>query len=293
MGLSEWFRDFNRNLQISNRESIQTRYARLTKRLNLEYWTTQSHTTHSLYVGSYGRGTAINGLSDVDMLFELPYSVYAQYNSHAGNGQSALLQAVRNAITKTYSHTKIGGDGQVVSVPFTDGITFEVLPAFTNRDGSFTFPNANAGGSWKTTNPRPEGKAIKARDETCKGNLVRLCRMTRAWKGKWDVPIGGLLIDTLAYQFMEDYKYRAESYIYYDWLCRDFFNWMAEQSPDQVYWRAPGSYQYVYGKGLFQYKARRCHNIAVKAIANEMAEPKRESSAKQQWREIFGTRFPS
>jgi len=29
------------------------------------------------------------------MLFQLPYELYVQYNTHSGNGQSALLQAVR------------------------------------------------------------------------------------------------------------------------------------------------------------------------------------------------------
>ena len=60
-------------------------------------------------------------------------------------------------------------------------------------------------------------------------NLVPLCRMMRAWKSKWGVPIGGLLIDTLCYQFIENYQYRDKSYFYYDYLCRDCFKWMSEQ----------------------------------------------------------------
>ena len=41
-----------------------------------------------------------------------------------------------------------------------------------------------------------------------------------------------------------------------------------------------------------QYKAKRCYNIALQAIEYETADPKREWSAKQKWREIFGTVFP-
>lgn len=114
----------------------------------------------------------------------------------------------------------------------------------------------------------------------------------RAWKGKWDVPIGGLLIDTLAYQFIENYGYRDKSFYYYDYMCRDFFQWMAAQDQEQEFWRAPGSAAYVYGKGLFQYKAKRCYNIAVEAIEHESAATKREWSARQKWREIFGAAFP-
>lgn len=292
MGLADWFQQFNSNLMIQDEETISYRYKRITGQLNSDYWQTTSDTSHSLYVGSYGRNTAIKGFSDLDILFQLPYSVYKQYDEHSGNGQSALLQAIKKSIEKTYSSTSLRADGQVILVPFNDGITFEVVPAFLNTDDSFTFPNANSGGSWQTTNPKPEIEAIRSRNSVCNGNLVRLCRMSRAWKNKWDVPVGGLLLDTLAYQFIENYEYREKSFLYFDYLSRDFFKWMADQDEKQEYWRAPGSGQFVYGKGLFQYKAKRCYNISLEAIAYETAEVKKEWSAKQKWREIYGTEFP-
>lgn len=292
MGLADWFSTFCANIKVQDGGTISTRYKNITRRLNSDYWTTTSDTAHSLYVGSYGRNTAIQGISDLDMIFQLPYSVYEQYNNYSGNGQSALLNAVKTSIEKTYSTTSIRADGQVILVPFDDGITFEVVPAFINKDDSFTYPDSNNGGRWRTTNPKPEIEAIRARNAVCNGNLILLCRMMRSWKNKWNVPIGGLLIDTLAYQFIESYTYRDKSYLYYDFFCRDFFKWMAEQDENQEYWKAPGSGQYVYGKGLFQYKANRCYNISLEAIAHETASPKQEWSAKQKWRDIFGNSFP-
>ena len=293
MGLSIWFSDFCSNIQVNNAGSISTRYKTITRRLNTEFWETTSDTSHSLYVGSYGRNTAIRGFSDLDMVFELPSSLYFQYDKYNGNGQSALLQAVRNAMQKTYPTSSIGADGQIIAISFQDGVKFEIVPVFTNKAGSYTFPDSNNGGSWKTTNPRPEIKAIKNRNSLCNNNLIPLCRMMRAWKRKWDVPVGGLLIDTLAYQFIESYEYRDKSYVYYDYMCRDFFKWMSNQSSEQTYWKAPGSGQHVYVKGLFQYKATRCYNISLEAITHETADPKREYSAKLKWREIFGTSFPN
>jgi hypothetical protein len=292
MGLADWFGTFCSNLQIEDGGTISSRYKAITRRLNKDFWTTESETSHSLYVGSYGRNTAIQGFSDLDMVFELPSDLYYQYDKHQGNGQSALLQAVRESMQKLYSSSAIGADGQVVVVNFTDNITFEVCPVFLNKAGSYTFPNANGGGSWQTTNPRPEIEAISTRNNECNGNLVRLCRMARAWKNRWDVPIGGLLIDTFAYQFIENYQYRDKSFLYYDWMSRDFFRWMADQDEKQEYWKAPGSGQYVYKKGLFQYKATRCYNISCEAIAHETANPKQEPSAKKKWSEVFGTAFP-
>ncbi len=292
MGLADWFKTFCANLQIQDDGTISSRYKAITRRLNTDYWTTTSDTSHSLYAGSYGRNTAIQGLSDLDMIFQLPYSVYQQYDGYVGNGQSSLLQAVKTSIEKTYSHTSIRADGQVILVPFTDGITFEVVPAFLNKDDSYTYPDANDGGNWRTTDPGREIDAIRARNAACNDNLVPLCRMMRSWKQQWTVPISGLLVDTLAYQFIENYEYRDKSYLYYDFICRDLFKWMADQDEEQEYWKAPGSGSYVYGKGLFQYKAKRCYNISLEAIEHEMAASKREWSAKQQWRDIFGTTFP-
>jgi hypothetical protein len=243
-------------------------------------------------VGSYGRNTAIDGFSDLDIVFELSSDLYWQYDKHTGNGQSALLQAVRSSMQNTYSTSDVGADGQVVVVNFQDGIAFEVVPVFLNKVGTYTFPDANSGGSWKTTNPKAEIDAIRTRNADCNSNLIPLCRMMRSWKRKWDVRIGGLLVDTLAYQFIENYEYRSKSYLYYDFMCRDLFKWMAEQDENQEYWKAPGSGSYVYGKGLFQYKAKRCYNISVEAIGHESSEPKQEWSAKQKWRDIFGTAFP-
>ena len=293
MGVGAWFNGFCSNLTVRDGGTISTRYKAITRRLNTDFWSTTSETSHSLYVGSYGRNTATQGFSDLDMIFELPSDMYHRFNGYVGNGQSALLQTVRDSLRRTYPNSRIGGDGQVVVIDFTDGITFEVVPVFWNNAGTYTYPDANRGGSWRTTNPRAEIKAVRERNTACKGNLAQLCRMMRAWKRKWDVPIGGLLVDTLAYQFIENWTYREKSSVYYDWMCRDYFDMLRTKDKDQEFWRAPGSGQYVYGKGLFQFKATRCYNISLEAIAHEQATPKQEWSAKQKWRNIFGTAFPS
>lgn len=293
MSLADWFRTFCSSIQVQDGGTISNRYKSITRRLNTDFWTTTSDEAHSLYVGSYGRNSATQGFSDLDMLFQLPYSLYERYNAYASNGQSALLQSVKSSIERTYRTTSIKADGQVILVPFDDGITFEVVPAFVNKDDSFTYPDANDGGRWRTTNPKPEIAAIRTRNAACNGNLVPLCRMMRAWKRTWEVPIGGLLVDTLAYQFIETWPHRDKSYLYYDFMCRDFFRFMADQDKTQEFWRAPGSGQYVYGKGLFQWKATRCYNLSLEAIAHENATPKQEWSAKQKWREIFGNSYPN
>jgi hypothetical protein len=277
-------------IPTEKRSSIGTRYKNITKRLNQDFRDSTSDSSNSLYVGSYGRGTAIDGFSDLDMLFILPYEIYQQYNAYSGNGQSALLQAVRNSMQKTYSSSSIGADGQVVIVSFTDGITFEVVPSFVNKDDSYTYADSNDGGSWKVTNPKPEISTIAAGDNNTNGNLKRLCKMARAWKSKWSVPMGGLLIDTFAYRFLDSWEHKKDSYIYYDWMSRDFFKFLMNEDDSKSYWYAIGSNQLIYRRGSFSYKAKQCYNLTLEAIEKEKDYP---YSAKTKWRDIYGPKFPS
>ena len=209
MGVGDWFNTFCSNILMSDDtvSTISARYRQITKRINLDYYNSASEVNHSLYVGSYGRGTEIYA-SDIDMLVQLPYETYVKFNNYTSNGQSALLQEVKGVLEKTYSVTNLKGDGQIISLPFTDGINFEVLPAFINKDGSYTFPNSNNGGSWKITDPKAEIDAISTMNNNCNHNLKRLCRMARSWKEKNSVAISGILIDIFAYNFISTWENR-------------------------------------------------------------------------------------
>lgn len=290
MSVSEWFQGFCGNIRISNTDvsNIQNRYKQITKRINLDYWNSDSETQNSLYVGSYGRGTDIH-TSDIDIIVQLPYQTYNKYSDYVGNGQSALLQEVKNVLQKTYSTSHLKGDGQIVGLNFTDGICFEIVPAFTNTDGSFTYADTHNGGSWKTTNPKKEIKAMNEMNTSTNKNLKRLSRMLRAWKDQWSVPMSGLLIDTLAYRFIEKWEYKDKSYLYYDYMTRDFFKYLSGFN-NTSYCHAPGSNDLVYIGGNYSKKANSCYDIAIEAISKEKDYP---YTAKSKWREIYGSKFPA
>ena len=293
MGVAENFRAFRNEYLISQTlmSSISARYKRITRRLNTDFWNTDSEVSHSLYIGSYGRDTAAKGVSDLDIYFRLPYSVWEQYNGYQGNGQSALLQSVRASMQKTYPTTSLKGDGQVVVVSFDDGITFEVLPAFANKDGSITFPDSNDGGAWKTCNPKAEMESFATRNLAANHNLKAVGRMARIWKSEQAVPISGMLIDTLAYNFIDGWAHKDKSYLYHDFLVRDFFLSLSNCDTTQDWWRAPGSGSWVRRTGSFERKAATAYNNAVEAINNETKGC--EWAACQSWRKIFGTTYPS
>ncbi|MEC0612708.1 nucleotidyltransferase domain-containing protein, partial [Bacillus spizizenii] len=114
------FEKFVKDLRTTNDSLIKIRKESITKRINKDFRDLDSSTGWSRFVGSYGRGTATKGVSDIDVLIELPQKTYDRFNRYIGNKQSALLQEVKRSISTLYPTTKIGGDGQVVVVEFND-----------------------------------------------------------------------------------------------------------------------------------------------------------------------------
>lgn len=292
MGISEWFSEFYQNCIIPQDKitSISYRYKRITKQLNYDFYSITSETSHSYYVGSYGRDTASNRISDLDVVFILPSSLYYQYDKYEGNGQSALLQAVKRSIQKTYSTSESFGDGQVVGINFDDGILFEIVPVFENQGNTLTYPNSNDGGSWQTTDPFPEIKAIQDINNETNKNLKKMCRMLRHFVKHNNVPMGGMIIDSLAARFIRKWEYKDKSFIYFDWLFRDFFYFLSQQDPAQTTFKSIGSERIMNRTGIFEYKARTAYNNAIEAI--DKAQNGFEYTAKSKWREVFGNVFP-
>lgn len=242
-------------------------------------------------MGSIGRGTAIGTISDVDMVYALPWGVYDTYDDDFANGQRALLRDVRDAIRTTYPSSDVGIGGRVVAVEFTDGMTIEVVPGFRNgHDGSFDAPDSTGGGSWKHIDPLAEIDEIDTQDVLYNGNLKPLCRMIRAWREECLVDIKGILIDTPAYQFIENWEYKDKSFLYYDFMSRDFFDVLRSQDRSQQYWLAPGSGARVYRTGSFEGDAADAFAKAEEAIID--LNRGLHFVASSEWRAIYGPQFP-
>lgn len=283
-----YFERFRDNLSVQNASDISTSYAEITMRLNKDFWSQESDVYHRRQVGSYGRRTAINGISDLDMIFELPWSMYEKYKQYENNGPSQLLQAVRQSLLMRYPKTDIKGDGQVVVIKFTNFVV-EVLPAFVDAEcDGYRFGDANNGGSWKVCKPIQEMDAIDELNTLTNKNLKHVCKMLRAWKNTHGVSMGGLLIDTLAHNFfLQNSAYNDKSYASYENLFVSIFTYLGGLD-HQDFWLAPGSGQRVYGKGKFQSKAKKASAKCQKAVDAES-----EIKKAKLWREVFGRSFPA
>lgn len=284
MSIVDTFRQFLANLAVANRKTISTRYGEITCALNKRFRDTESDTANTLQVGSYGRGTAINGISDLDMLYIMPKG---EWDNYKDGGQSKLLSDTLAAIKARYPNTTLRVDRLVVQAIYSD-FRIEAQPVFEQDDGSFKYPDTYDGGSWKITKPRDEIQAMTEFKAEKNDNLRRLCKMARAWKNKHGVGIGGLLIDTLAHRFLTSTdEYDDKSYLYYDYMSRDFFAYLKDL-PKQDHFAALGSGQRVKVKKNFQRKAKKAYELCLKAIDAEG-----QDNQNTKWRAVYGRLFPA
>ena len=270
------------NLQTSNKEEIRNRRDEITKALNREFRDSDSESDNRLMVGSWGRHTAIDGVSDLDLLYILPSNLWDDY--HTIDGTKKVLSKVKQAIATHYSRTDIRVDRLVVVINFKN-YKFEVQPVFEQDDGSFSYPDTYYD-SWKTTKPRDEIKAISDLDTASNGNARKICKLARAWKNKHDVIMGGLLIDTMAWRFLNDNDEYFNATNHPDYMIRDFFKYLSNL-PKQESWNALGSNQRVKVKKNFQEKAAEAYKLCCVAI-----DENDEDKLYKKWREVFGRFVP-
>lgn len=284
------FKEFEKNLRTSenNVTKINNRVKVITKIINQAYWQNASESLHSLLVGSYGRGTAIH-LSDIDLLVELPREQKERFEQYIGNGQSALLQDIKDKLLEHYSTSTIKGDGQIVSIEFSDDIRFEILPAFKiSGVDRYEYPDTNDGGSWKETNPKLEQERLTERDNEHGHAVKKFCRMLRAWNDVNNVGLHGIVIDSIVYNFFESWENSKTSYVFFDFISRDFFSFVVEFIANkEILFSLDGSYTIEIG--TIESKVKNAFEASKRAIAS--GNDNRE--AEEHWRKIFGKRFPT
>ena len=288
MNTAEIFQEFLVNIKIAEDKAttISDRYGKITKAMNKYFRDTESTTANSLQVGSYGRYTGIKGISDLDMLYIVPDSKWSDYNK--SGGQTKLLEDTKEAIEKKYHASDIKVDRCVVTVSFSDGSHIDVQPVFEIEDQDYKYPDTYNGGTWKITKPRKEMDAMVEAEPNKNKNLRRLCKMARSWKNKHGVCMGGLLIDTLAYNFLNSTTYfDTKSFVYYDEMSRDFFKYLYDQPKDQKEYGALGSKQRVKVKKSFRRKSKKAYDLACKAI-----DATSDKTKHNRWRDIYGNDFP-
>lgn len=103
MTTTDRFTTFLDNIKLNNDSALSNIYKEITKKLNRRFRDSDSETNNCLQVGSYGRHSGIKGISDLDMLYIMPDSLWDEYKSDPAK----LLRHTKEALKERYPKTDI------------------------------------------------------------------------------------------------------------------------------------------------------------------------------------------
>ncbi len=289
MTVAQRFNSFLSNIQLTEAQVDDgtTKHTGVRTCLNNHYWNSASGTANSSLVGSWGKKTRVRPTRDIDVLFELPASVYERFNNKSGNKQSQLLQEVKGVLDGCYTATTMRGDGQVVIIPFATQAV-EVAPAFSLTNGQYYICDTNNGGSWKTIDPVAELNSLSDSDKLCNSNTRALIRMMKKWQENCSVEMKSFWFERLAVEFLQNWEFRDKSATYYDWMTREFLKHLVGKANGYLF--LPNTYECISLGDKWKSKAETARDRAIKACDYESQN--KDVDAGTEWRKIFGVDMP-
>lgn len=260
-------------------EDAQTKYTGVCQKLYSHYYNGEYDDEKKYLFGSYKTKTNVRPLTedqDVDVLFKIPQSTYDKFDKYESNGQAALLQEVRNILKEKYTTTDtIKAWGKVVLVQFQENHhNVELLPALEQDDGAFLIPNSENGGSWETFDPRAEVERFQTSNESTNGLTRELAKMLKTWAHNttsMSYKSCKRLDDVIT--FLDEFYPQGKETTSYAKIVFDFFDYMSSRCGDDIK-------SYI----------NTALSHARKALEYDSNEKPVEAS--EQWRTIFGDKFP-
>lgn len=290
LSLADKFRKFLENLQIPDETAMNRQFKKIALKINSEYWNLKSETRNTYFIGSYGRGTAIKGGGNINIMVVLPPADFKRIDKHEGNGQFILLKELQEKLLEEFPGAimKESEKGQVI-VPLNKDIITEVIPAYTNSRGNYAYPDISHTGSWNEFNPLREIEVINTANYEYGGKVKHLARMMRAWKYTNRIHLPGMLLDTLVMEFMEQWEGKEKSYLYYGRMVLAFFEYLAGKRDEQEIYYAKGSNRELQKGEAFGESANSAYHQVLQILRWE--EEQEHQQADQGWKKVFGLYF--
>lgn len=231
--MNSLFEKFYKNIKLTKNQRVdaKTKYNGVCEKLHSHYYPdTEYNGKTKVLIGSYAKKTNIRPPRDVDVIFLMPEEKFKKYDDYKSNGQNQLLQDVKEILKEKYTTTeKIKGWGKVVLIKFSDGKhNVELLPAWKNKDNTFTIPNSSDGGKWEIWDPLSEIQYITDSNKSTNGLTKKIIRMVKKWSEYCNVDIKSYQIEIKVVEFLFNYDY--ENNFSYSQTIKDFFNYLKQNN---------------------------------------------------------------
>ncbi len=294
------FQCFLSNIEPTNNqhEDIFTKARGIIGCLSRHYWggPLTWPSINAVSAGSWDKGTRVRTVSDLDLIFLLPWTVYWRFESRQGNKQSDLLQEVKNVLTLSYPNTDIKCDGPTIIMDFST-YKVEIAPGFIDfssptyiNDPSFLVKlcDTNAGGRYKQAAPAAERSQLTRYNTAWNGDLIALVRMAKIWKKNCNVPIKSFYLEQLGIAFLAQWNHAGKGVLWYDWMIRDFFQFMF--SRQNSFGILPVSNELFFYGDRWASRAETAWKNSCRACIYEQLN--HNEWAGEEWQKIFSTNIP-
>ena len=111
--------------------------------------------------------------ADVDIFIVLAPKYFEQ------EGQTSLLEKVKQALKKTYKTPDISRNGHAVTIVFSD-FKVDVVPGFNRKGGGFLIPDSISK-RWISTDPQKHVELWSVSNKNHSGDLIPLIKMIKGW----------------------------------------------------------------------------------------------------------------
>lgn len=180
---SERLRSFLAAIEPTEKELsvAQRRVDRLTARLSTDFTVRRV-----LAVGSHWKGTAVRGISDVDLFVVFSRDEARKWSPKLMS--STLIGRVRRSVAATYPNTALRIDKQALTVGFEQGAhSIDVVPAifdrFTQSPSVPVYLIPDGDGDWLATAPELHKRFVDNAHQRSGRKLKSLVRMLKWWAG--------------------------------------------------------------------------------------------------------------
>jgi len=242
-------------------------------------------------IGSYARHTMIGPLAeaDVDILVVLDPSYYHDINGKT-DPQARLLDKVRSVLCDKYTTTTVSRNGQAVTIKFSD-YCVDVVPGFLTQSADYLIPDSITK-RWIYTNPKKHNEAMTQTNAKRDKSFVPLIKMIKAWNRNNGSMFSSFHLEVMGAILFENISIAAFQSSLLTYFDQGIYR-ITQRCPDPAGFDDNlGTYLSIGDKmqkapRLFE----KASNHARNAIAHERSG--RPDLAIDEWKQVFGTCFPS